>query len=77
MVFVYVAKLFTFFWTVVCTVEEAILIPGSACELSPFDVIGEQLAGRDVHDINLYPVGAATLNGVGEIFAVVRLRSAR
>ena len=73
MVFVYIAELLAFDGFVVGSIEEAVLVPRSPCELGPFDMVGEEFASGDVHDVDFHPVGAAALNQVSIIFAIVRL----
>lgn len=71
MVFVHVAELLAGFGAVVGSIEEAVLIPRCAGELGPFDVVGEEFEGVHVLHVDLDPVGAAALDGVGHVFAVV------
>lgn len=71
MVFVHVAELLASFGAVVGGIEEAVLVPRGARELSPFDVVGEEFEGGHVLHVDLDPVGAAALDGVGHVFAVV------
>ena len=70
-VFVDIAELFAGFRAVVGGIEEAVLVPRCARELGPFDVVGEEFEGGHVLHVDLDPVGAAALDGVGHVFAVV------
>ena len=58
----------------IAAVEEAPVVvgPGSARELDPAEVVGELLAARDLHHVELPPVGARFAQPVGEQRAVLR-----
>jgi len=70
-VLVHIAELLTGFWAVVGGIEESVLVPRGTRELCPFDVVGEEFEGGHVLHVDLDPVGAAALDGVGHVLAVV------
>lgn len=70
-VLIHVAELLAGFGAIVGGIEEAVLVPRSARELRPFDMVGEEFEGGHVLHVDFNPVGAAALDGVGHVFAVV------
>lgn len=66
----------TFFWLGIAGVKEAgiILRPPDLHEARPADLVIEDPAGVDIHHAYGPPIGAAFLDGVGEIAAVMRDR---
>ena len=70
-----VGELLSLLGCVVGTVEKAVLIPLRPRELAPLDVVGSgELAGGNVHHVDLHPVAAAARDGVGAVLSVVRER---